>query len=165
MYEFISHILLAFCLPGQNIPEKPCDRNLADYVDSLEWNGQMNALSKEHMRWGIIYQAAQVSRKPCVGNIPIAKLMPSPNSMLTSAVYEPLTVRQVIAALCPQFARNTIRKCFLILCISFAFSKFPFVKCFFERVSSRTENDCKTGVTLPFWRVMEVMVQYILSSQ
>lgn len=123
MCDFISNILLAFCLPGQNIPEKPCDRNLADYVDSLEWNGQMNALSKEHMRWGIIYQAAQVSRKPCVGNIPIAKLMPSPNSMLTSAVYEPLTVRQVIAAPCPQFAKNTMHKC-LILCISFAFPKF-----------------------------------------
>lgn len=94
--DLISNILLAFCLPGQHIPEKPCDRNLADYVDNLEWNGQMNALSKEHMRWGIIYQAAQVSRKPCVGKIPIAKLMPSPNSMLTSAVYEPLTVRQVL---------------------------------------------------------------------
>ena len=74
-------------------------------MGDVTWMGKMNALSKEHVRWGIIYEAAQASEKRAVTNAALTGSVPLPNSMITSAEYEPLTVRQVVLSSSLQCSR------------------------------------------------------------
>lgn len=88
--------ILAVFPSGERISEQPL-YHVAELMSDVKWKGQMNALSKEHVRWGIIYEAAQASEKRDVGSAaPLTSSVPLPNSMITSAEYEPLTVRQVV---------------------------------------------------------------------
>lgn len=84
-------------LSGEKITEHP-PYQISELMDDAIWMGQMNALSKEHVVWGIIYEAAQASEKKEVGPAALSRSVPLPNSMITSAEYEPLTVRQVVLA-------------------------------------------------------------------
>lgn len=86
-------------LSGEKISEQPFYR-VSEFMGDVMWMGQMNALSKEHVRWGIIYEAAQASEKKDVGSAALTRSVPLPISMITSAEYEPLTVRQVVFASC-----------------------------------------------------------------
>lgn len=83
---------------GEKISEQPF-YHVSEFMGDVKWMGQMNALSKEHVRWGIIYEAAQASEKKDVGSAAaLTSSVPLSNSMITSAEYEPLTVRQVVLA-------------------------------------------------------------------
>jgi hypothetical protein len=80
---------------GEKISEQPC-YHVSELMGDVRWMGRMNALSKEHVRWGIIYEAAQASEKRAVTNAALTRSVPLSNSMITSAEYEPLTMRQVV---------------------------------------------------------------------
>ncbi|KAJ7536481.1 hypothetical protein O6H91_12G071300 [Diphasiastrum complanatum] len=64
----------------------------------LEWKGKPNALSKEHVRWGIIYKVAEAARKPLTtkGAFPNLDHLQIDNSHQALSVYESLTARQVV---------------------------------------------------------------------
>lgn len=87
--------IIAVFPSGEKISEQPC-YHVSELLGDVRWMGQMNALSKEHVRWGIIYEAAQASEKRAVTNAALTRSVPLSNSMITSAEYEPLTVRQVV---------------------------------------------------------------------
>ena len=91
-------------LPGEEISEQPY-YHVSELMGDVRWMGQMNALSKEHVRWGIIYEAAQASEKRAVTDAALTRSVPLTDSMITSAEYEPLTIRQVVCLLHFQFSR------------------------------------------------------------
>nr|XP_024403261.1 uncharacterized protein LOC112295648 [Physcomitrium patens]PNR34979.1 hypothetical protein PHYPA_022878 [Physcomitrium patens] len=87
--------VLAIFPSGLTISEQP-NYQVAKLMGDVKWQGQMSALSKEHMSWGIIYEAAQASEKSAVTSAAITRSLPLPDSIITSAEYEPVTVRQVV---------------------------------------------------------------------
>lgn len=95
MFDDLMETGLNRVLSGLTISEQP-NYQVAKLMGDVKWQGQMSALSKEHMSWGIIYEAAQASEKSAVTSAAITRSLPLPDSIITSAEYEPVTVRQVV---------------------------------------------------------------------
>ncbi|KAG0557719.1 hypothetical protein KC19_11G152300 [Ceratodon purpureus] len=87
--------IIAVFPSGEEISEQPY-YHVSELMGDVRWMGQMNALSKEHVRWGIIYEAAQASEKRAVTDAALTRSVPLTDLMITSAEYEPLTIRQVV---------------------------------------------------------------------
>lgn len=85
--------------PFGHVNTKPLQPHLAhlrEYMDSVQWKGKMNVLSRQHVNWPIIYQAAEASLKPATEFSPHSGSMQVAQSILPSVAYEPLTLRQVV---------------------------------------------------------------------
>jgi hypothetical protein len=84
--------------PFGHVNAKPLQPHLAhlrEYMESVQWKGKMNVLSRQHVNWPIIYRAAEASLKPATEFSPHSGSMQVAQSILASVAYEPLTLRQV----------------------------------------------------------------------
>lgn len=101
-FEFSSlYLLLGAWEPG-HVNAKPLQPPLAhlrEYMESVQWKGKMNVLSRQHVNWPIIYQAAEASLKPATEFSPHSGSMQVAQSILPSTTYETLTLRQVCSVL------------------------------------------------------------------
>jgi hypothetical protein len=76
-------------------PLQPHLAHLREYMESVQWKGNMNVLSRQHVNWPIKYQVAKASLKPVTKFSPHSWSMQVAQSILPSVAYETLTLRQV----------------------------------------------------------------------
>jgi hypothetical protein len=95
-FHFICAWVLLLLLGHTNLkPSQSHLAHLSDYMKSVQWKGKINVLSTHHVKWPIIYQAAEASFKPATGFTPHAGSKWVTESLLPYVAYEPLTLRQV----------------------------------------------------------------------
>jgi hypothetical protein len=96
-FHFIFAWVLLLLLGHTNLnPSQSHLVHLSDYMKSVQWKGKINVLSTHHVKWPIIYQAAEASFKPATGFTPHAGSKRVTESLLPYVAYEPMTMRQVV---------------------------------------------------------------------